>query len=602
MPLQIGTLLAHRYLIQAVVGTGGTAIVYRALDKQNNKTVAVKVLRPEYVADENFLERFDTEAQIAAAVYHQNFIAMYEVGSEADIHFIVMEYFDGETLDKMLEHSGRLSEKLAISMTLSMLAAANHAHTNKIVHRDIKPQNVLVKQGAPLKIADFGIARRYANPKEIEAHAVGSVHYLSPEQAMGEVGDSRSDIYSIGVVLYEMLTGKVPFEGETVTEVLRKHVELPPPSVRAVDSGLSRAVDQIIRRALCKDVDRRYQTAKEMAEDLQMALQRPKGGFVKYPPSSKERLKREKAAEISRKRAKVFKIALIALAVLAVTGAGLFYKWRVRDTFIMPNLVGQALRQAQEALSAYNVQTEVDYCYSEVYAQGRVLSQASAPGTRLSRDSKVGLTVSKGSAYYELEPLVGFTEAEAITYLRGTGVEQISYQYIQNELYMEGLVIGTNLDPGTQRKDTPLILTVSGKAITMPSLIGMPLEGAKAVLSALGLKLGSVEESYSADAKSGTVFEQSVEAGSRALTGEAVNLTLALPHATVYYPDAPLTVVVPLDNTKVSVVFENGGMLFEAKLDAGTQRIELCNDEPGTFALEIYMDGVYIETVRVSFS
>ena len=231
----IGRVLSGRYVVEAVVGTGGMAVVYRAYDRVRKQTVALKVLRPEYESDEEFVRRFSREAEAASKVSHENIANLLDVGIDGDVRYIVMEFVDGQTLKEMIRAQGRIKPDQALRMTIRILAAVDHAHRNGIVHRDIKPQNILVDRQGHVKVADFGIARlKTSQTTRIDGEnggsALGSVHYFSPEQARGEVADEKSDLYSVGVVLYEMLTGQVPFDGETSVSVALKHVnEAPSP-------------------------------------------------------------------------------------------------------------------------------------------------------------------------------------------------------------------------------------------------------------------------------------------------------------------------------------------------------------------------------------
>jgi len=255
----IGRVISGRYVIQAIVGTGGMAVVYRAFDKKKNRIVAIKVLRPEFESDEEFVRRFSREAEAASKVSHENIVNMLDVGTDGDLRYIVMEYVDGQTLKDMIRQQGFLNPDTAIRMTIRILAAVDHAHRNGIVHRDIKPQNILVDADGHVKVADFGIARlKAAQTTRVDSDgqgisALGSVHYFSPEQARGEVADEKSDLYSVGVVMYEMLTGQVPFDGETSVSVALKHVSEEPRSMREHQSSITKALDEVVMRALCKE-------------------------------------------------------------------------------------------------------------------------------------------------------------------------------------------------------------------------------------------------------------------------------------------------------------------------------------------------------------
>ena len=252
----IGRVISNRYVVEEVVGTGGMAVVYRAWDTKQKQMVAIKVLRPEFESDQEFVRRFSREAEAAAKMSHENIVNLIDVGQDGDLRYIVMEYVDGQTLKDMIRTNGRLRPETAVRMAIRILAAVDHAHKNNIVHRDIKPQNILLDRQGTVKVADFGIARlKTAQTTRLEDgnnSALGSVHYFSPEQARGGYVDERSDLYSLGIVMYEMLTGDVPFDGENPVSIALMHINDPivPPS-KIVD-GIPPALEKIVMKATDK--------------------------------------------------------------------------------------------------------------------------------------------------------------------------------------------------------------------------------------------------------------------------------------------------------------------------------------------------------------
>ena len=281
-------IISGRYELKEIVGTGGMSVVYRAWDLKYGREVAVKVLRREYIEDEDFIRRFNHEAQAASKMSHPNIVNMLDVGQDGEIRYIVMEYVKGQTLKELIRKSGRIRPARAVQMTMRILAAVDHAHRNHIVHRDIKPQNILVDENGVVKVADFGIARLTTSSSTLtqnDGNVLGSVHYFSPEQANGLVADEKSDLYSVGVVLYEMVTGQVPFDGDSPISVALKHVREAPRSTRTLNPEISRGLDEVILKALDKDSSRRYQSAAEMAQDLKKAMRMPGGGFVRCMPT-----------------------------------------------------------------------------------------------------------------------------------------------------------------------------------------------------------------------------------------------------------------------------------------------------------------------------
>ena len=610
----IGRVISGRYVVQAVVGTGGMAVVYRAFDKKKNRIVAIKVLRPEYESDEEFVRRFSREAEAASKVSHENIVNMLDVGIDGDKRYIVMEFVDGQTLKEMILQRGTIHPDTAIRMTIRILAAVDHAHRNGIVHRDIKPQNILVDNQGRVKVADFGIARLKASQTThideggSSGSALGSVHYLSPEQARGLVADEKSDLYSVGVVMYEMLTGQVPFDGENIVSVALKHVNEAPKSMRELQGGISKALDEVVMRALCKDASKRYQSAAEMAADLRKAISHPQGGFVKYPKDNeeleREREERRKQRVQDRKRLRQMMIGCIVIGVMLMLAAGLWYFLSTVNTYVMPDLLGQEQLLAQDALEQLGGEAELEYTYSEEYEEGIVMAQSRRAGARMKQVVPVVLTVSRGTQWYYLENCVGQRFEDASDALRALGVESIDVLYVQSDEPV-GTVLATSPEPGRQAKDTPVIFTVSGQRIVMPRLNGLTLEQAKTLIEAEGLTLGTVGEGSASDAPENTVIAQSIEPGSEQMAGTAVDITVNQSQAIGCYPASKLSVVVPLDGSNVQLVMvAPSGETQEAYhgvLNAGTYRIALSSAEEGEHTVNIYMDGVLMESQKVMF-
>ncbi len=629
----IGRVLSGRYRIEAVVGTGGMAVVYRALDMETNHTVAIKVLRPEYESDMEFVRRFSREAEAAAKMSHENIVNLLDVGvddgggaanpeggvsdapdAQGDaklLRYIVMEYVDGRTLKQMIREEGRIHPDVALRMTLRILAAVDHAHRNGIVHRDIKPQNILVNSEGQVKVADFGIARLKTSQStriDGDGSAMGSVHYLSPEQAQGEVADEQSDLYSVGVVLYEMLTGHVPFDGETSVSVALKHVSEQPRSVRSHNSQVSKALDEVVMRALCKDKAGRYQNAAEMAADLRKTITQPKGGFVHYPKGvegERRHAYRPKRPDLDDK-GQLLRMALLVAGVIAVCAvvAVTFYLSALRNTIVMPNLIGTTQFEAVESMEGMGIATNVVNAYSEDYEDGIVMLQSPEPGERMRRDVQITLTVSLGSQWYLLDDMTGWSAEDARTALADAGVLDFELEYVQSDAPI-GTVVSVDHDPGWTSKDAPIRVRVSAQTVSVPSLAGMDLESAAAVLDGAGLALGEVGEAESPDAKSGMVIGQSIAPYTQVLAGSVVNLTLCRNQEVRYAPGSPLTLMVPLDGlqTQVELVTPSGAVVtaFSESLDAGTHTASLSSAERGVHTVNIYMGGVLFESLRLDF-
>lgn len=501
--MTIGTVLSGRYVVEEVVGTGGMAVVYRAWDRKKRRIVAVKVLRPEFQQDAEFLRRFNREAEAASKVSHENIVNMYDVGADGDTRYIVMEYVDGTTLKEMIRQMGHLSPDAVVRMGIRILAAVDHAHVNGIVHRDIKPQNILVDSQGNVKVADFGIARLKAQQTtrvaDVNSSALGSVHYISPEQASGEVADEKSDLYSVGVVLYEMLTGKVPFDGDTAVSVALKHVSEEPRSMREIDPSISKALDEVVLRALRKDPAQRYQTAADMALDLRKALGKPSGGFVKTPKGGKRKkgpmdtVRNEyKAVDARLRRARMrrnLRYAVSGVAIAVVLFLMIMAVWRIVHVR-MPDVLGEPLEEAYATLSGgFHVLTRREY--NSFVPENCVVAQQPEAGKFVMPDTDVMLTISSGPRDVTISDYTGKTSDEAMQGLVAEGMNDVSIQLVMDESEV-GTVVSQQPAAGVVHRDEPMILYVSGEKVLAPQVTGYSLEDAAAALESAGLKVGNV--------------------------------------------------------------------------------------------------------------
>ena len=387
------------------------------------------------------------------------------------------------------------------------------------------------------------------------ASALGSVHYFSPEQARGEVADEKSDLYSVGVVMYEMLTGHVPFDGETSVSVALKHVSEAPKSMRLFQGGISKALDEVVMHALSKDASQRYQTAAEMAADLRKTVTHPRGGFVKYPlnPEEQERQREAPAAQAPE-------------APPPLDDHRHWWSWFLHPSshcweqagitcssataFRCPTSSASSSRPRWKRSNRRNFRPPSSAPTVRITRRAWCWRSPRKPGERIRRGSSVTLVVSAGTQWYELENLTGQYEADALDWLAVQGAADVTVEYVQDEAPV-GEVVAQSLEPGTQSKDAPLTLTVSGRTVLMPPLTGLTLEGATALLQSEGLVLGEVTEGESPDAPAHTVIAQNIAPNSQVLAGTAIDLTLCAGRETIYRPDCEFTVMVPLDNLEV---------------------------------------------------
>ena len=424
MKIEKGTLLQDRYQIESLIGEGGMSYVYKAKDSKLGRIVALKVLKEEYAEKEDFVSKFQNEARAAAKLNHPNIVSTFDTVDEGKLHFIVMELVEGITLKEFIHRKSSLNEREAIGIALQLIDGIDTAHKMGIVHRDIKPQNIIVSTEGVVKIADFGIAGA-AIQESGNASVMGSVHYISPEQARSGVSDERSDIYSFSCTLYEMLTGKPPYEGEDSMAVVFSHLEDPIPRVRDSVKDVSKALDYIVWRGMQKKASLRYQNIADMGEDLQLALEDPDGSFISEQEEEgrKSNLGR---MQMDRGISTLYKV-LAVISVVLIVAVFLFLGYKIVGVLhsvqnfseetetvkenneettqpaitisaldsVLPEIIGKTIPEAERMLSNYGIQLYAEKEeFSEKYEEGQIISY---PSGKYSSDSRIYVTVSKGS-------------------------------------------------------------------------------------------------------------------------------------------------------------------------------------------------------------
>ncbi|MDK2793854.1 MAG: eukaryotic-like serine/threonine-protein kinase [Caldanaerobacter sp.] len=543
----IGRMLGNRYEILEKIGEGGMAKVYKAKCHLLNRIVAIKILRPEFAADENFVKKFKRESQAAASLSHPNIVGIYDVGQEGDIYYIVMEYVKGRTLKELIrENGGPLEVKRAVEIASQVCRALDHAHKNKIIHRDIKPQNILVTDEDVVKVTDFGIARA-ANGATITytGDVIGTAYYFSPEQAKGSIVDERTDIYSLGIVLFEMLTGKVPFEGDSPISVALKHIQedILPPS--RLNEKVPEELDKIVLKATQKDPNLRYQTASEFLKDLDTFLKNPKDlkfeekDFEKtkvMPSREAEELKRAALKrEREKKRKEIRKkvgIVLLVLLLLASLSYGTVYVlnnfFKVNDV-VVPNVVGLSLSQASKVLSEHNLKMEISEERHSDKPENTILEQDPPQGALVKPGTTVYVVISKGRQMVIVPNVIGRDYLEAKNVLENAGLKvNIIENY--NEQYQKGYVFDQNPRYGVQVEyGTTIDVYVSKgpKPSIVPNVVNMNLDEAKASLESAGLTLGKVIYKEADNVPENTVLEQSVPPDTEVQKGSPIDLIVS---------------------------------------------------------------------------
>ncbi len=623
----VGSVLSNRYELLENIGAGGMAIVYKARCRLLNRYVAVKILRPEFQEDEEFLKRFTIEAQAAASLSHPNVVSVYDVGRHGKLSYIVMECIEGITLKEYMTKKETLSVNEAVDFTMQIASALEHAHAKGIIHRDIKPHNIIITNEGVLKVTDFGLARAVTKSTTVaSASAIGSVHYVSPEQARGGYTDQRSDIYSLGIVMYEMFTGKLPFDSDTPVAVAMKHLEEEPQKPTELNPQIPADVEAIILKALQKDVKERYASVAELLQAFrkvcgmeEISAHNDKFSTRKLPKLTDHQKEAKPKEEPKKKRMREDTVAVVAaigtavliVVVLAVLFAGKMFpgQGRKEAEINVPSLLNMSI---EDALIRYPnlLIEEHSAAYSSTIPKGFIISQDKAAETKIRANEIIGVTVSRGAQVIELEDYTGEDYRVAERELKALDlVPQISEEHSDD--VREGVVVRQNPAAGYELKTgaTVILYVSKGKSdveVEVPSLIGKTEEEARNTLKTHDLKLGSVEE-VADNAEKGTVVRQSVRAGEMISTDTAINIIISSgpseePKQNGVYT---LRLELPLDKPSVSVrVTSEGKTLLEGTFETALSPVTLnLTDAVGTSTVDIYFDDVlYKSGIPVTFS
>ena len=503
-----GMFIAERYEIIGKIGAGGMSDVYKAKDHVLGRFVAIKVLKQEFSEDVNFVTKFRTEAQSAAGLEHPNIVNIYDVGSENGMHYIVMEYVDGITLKTYIEKKGKLTYKEAVSIAIQVGRGIEAAHNKNIVHRDIKPQNIIISTEGKVKVTDFGIARA-ATSNTINSDVMGSVHYSSPEQARNGFVDGKSDIYSLGITMYEMVTGRVPFDGDTTVAVAIQHLqeEMVPPTAYTPDLPIS--LEKIILKCTQKNPDRRYENMGELLIDLKKCLISPNEDFVTMVPLGSN------------------------------------------DKIEMIDLRGLTFEEAQNEIKDKKLDIKLEEgeeISSDDYEEGQIAEQSVKKGESVKAGDTVTVRISSGAGDVPIPDVAGYKSSEAQKKLEDMGFK-VSTDYDYSDTVQQDYVIKTTPDIGTNAKkgDTiTLILSRGIESVQVPDVRGKSESDAKNELTGAGLNV-TTKTDYSDDVAEGLVISQDPVNGKFVDRGTTVTLTISLGKKTTYYSYKSDTLAVPQD-------------------------------------------------------
>ena len=557
----IGMTLGERYRILRPIGKGGMAVVYLAEDlREGGRKVAVKILRAELTTDAEFIRRFDTEAKAASSLSHQNIVKVFDVGEQDDLRYIVMEYVEGVTLKQMIQQRGRIPWETAVPLAIQIGLALDHAHRNGIVHRDIKPHNILVTPQMTAKVADFGIARAAtANTITVTGgSALGSVHYFSPEQARGTLVGEKSDIYSLGILLYEMLTGRVPFDGDSAVTIAIKHIQDAPAPPTSIDSSIPNGLEAIVLKCIQKNPERRYDDVRALVDELDALMVEPDGVYGVLEDDGLEdsttvmdpmrhgsdygRLRDIEASMASRRRGRRRDAALVALLVLLLLGGMAYgayqgYLWVLSvlnpentGDFLVEDYVGRAIDDVKAVLENGQIDYLVKYVQSDTVEAGVVTAQSRPEGTRLKPGgaSVIELTVSAGKDTIKIPDYTGQAvnlvqlELEKTFGLTVTIVRQVSPDVEKDKVIKTEPGAGQDVAKGGSVK----IYVSSGLSrVQVPDIVGMKRLDALDELTRVNLVLGSDTVS-SADlpADQQYVIRVSPAVGTTVSAGSAVDI------------------------------------------------------------------------------
>lgn len=654
----IGKVLGDRYEIIEKIGGGGMALVYKAKCRLLNRFVAIKVLRSEFTEDEEFVKKFRREAQSAASLSHPNIVGIYDVGTENNNYYIVMEYIKGQTLKELIKSKGTLGIEYSTNIAIQICYALDHAHKNNIVHRDIKSHNILIREDNSVKVTDFGIARAVSSSTITNTgNVIGSVHYFSPEQARGGYTDEKSDIYSLGIVMYEMLTGRLPFEGESPIAVALKHIQEEPVTPSKINSRMPKSIEAIILKCMEKEVSRRYNSASEIINDLRQSLVMPNGDFVKknryvdentrvvepikiidkdadieteesekdevkegkliiddyaidaIPPVDREN---ENPAPKKKKNLNFLIAAIVGGLLLALLlGGGILFVnslFTVKEVEV-PDLLNMSENEARDKLGEMSLILEVtERVHNKDIPEGSIISQNPKDGEKNKVTNPVKVVVSKGPRKVVVPSLVGESYDKVKLILEREGLQEGKFDQEYSE-YPNGFVIrqsingGISVDEGTT---IDYVISIGPEKFLMPTYIGADIEDVKTDLIVKDLILGNITHESNNEYAANIVLEQSIKPGTevsrKGVVDFVVNIIKEEPVATNF--KLRFTLPPELDSMKVTVYkvqSDISSRIYESIHKSTDSPLEIPVSGEGTVIFEVYINDSLHESKTHTF-
>ena len=631
----LGTKLADRYLIEELVGVGGMCNVYRAFDAEALQTVAVKMLRDEYAADEEYLRRFRNESRAINALSHPNIVKIYDVVLDAPNPYLVMEYVSGITLKEYIDRKKPLPGRTAANIAGLVLTALQCAHENGIVHRDVKPQNIMVTEKGEVKVMDFGIARfAMSQSHTIDGNAIGSVHYISPEQALGGAVDQRTDIYSVGVILFEMLCGRLPFDGESPVSVALQQVEQNPKALRSLNPSVPVGLEQITLHAMAKNPDDRYADCGEMIADLRRWLSDPKTTFPAYtatpvkkaaefvrnkvpkktgadapkPAGGRKKLKDRLTTPLSRLFAVTCGV-VVASVLFVFVMFQIYQPFQKVEDITLPNLVGVDYTAATAGSAYPDIRIELESeDFNTEYEAGQIYRQSPSAGKSVKKGSTVQVWVSAGG---QMIPIPTFTNQEATAVyakLVSLGLKYSTTE-IASDTIAEGSVVRTSPEAGQSAPagSTVVVYVSTGsnkERVQVPEVLGYPEEVAVQTLKDAQFEV-AVTYQVSDYQYDGLVMSQSPASPSMVPIGSKVTIVVGTVDESAAVGEATVTLqTIPPDlpGTVTVTAVLNGTTVYSDTIEPqNTRLISIPLQGTGTCMVDVLIDGMVYKSASVDF-